>query len=65
MFSKIDLRSGYYQMKIKEQDVSKIAFRARYKHYKFLLSLYGLKNALKLFMDLMNLIFQSYLINLS
>jgi hypothetical protein len=59
VFSKIDLRSGYYQMKIKEQDVSKIAFRAQYKHYKFLLSLYGLKNALKLFMDLMNLIFQS------
>lgn len=61
MFSKIDLRSGYYQIKIKEQDVSKTAFKTRYKHHEFLLSLYGLKNASKLFMDLMNMIFQPYL----
>lgn len=64
MFSKIDLRSGYYQIKIKEQDVSKTAFKTRYKHHEFLLSLYGLKNASKLFMDLMNMIFQPYLCNI-
>jgi len=57
-FSKIDMRSGYYQMKIKEVDVAKIAFRTRYRHYEFLLLPFGLTNAPTLFMDLMNQVFQ-------
>jgi hypothetical protein len=60
-FSKIDLRLGYYQMKIKEADVAKTAFRTRYGHYEFLVLLFGLTNAPALFMDLMNRVFQPYL----
>ncbi|XP_041017941.1 uncharacterized protein LOC121260164 [Juglans microcarpa x Juglans regia] len=57
----IDLKSGYYQLRIKDQDIPKTAFRSRYGHYEFKVMLFGLANAPAAFMDMMNRVFRPYL----
>ena len=57
----MDLQSGYPQLKVKKEDIQKIAFRTRYGHCEFLIMPFGVTNALAVFMDLMNRVFSPYL----
>ncbi|KAF5442916.1 hypothetical protein F2P56_035524 [Juglans regia] len=61
VFTKFDLRLRYHQLKIRDQDVPKIAFWTRYGHFEFLVMPFGLTNTPAAFMDLMNRIFREYL----
>ena len=61
VFNKIDLKSGYWQMPVREQDIPKIAFRTRWGLYEFLVMPFGVTNAPSQFMNMMNDVLSNYL----
>jgi hypothetical protein len=61
VFSKIDLRSGYHQMKIRPSDIPMTTFSTRYRLYEFIIMSFGLTNALAYFINLMNKVFMEYI----
>ena len=61
MYSKIDLHTGYHQLRIREADIPKTTFRMQYRHFEFTVMPFRLMNAPAAFMDLMHRVFETYL----
>ena len=61
VYSKIDLRTSYHQLRVKEAEIPKTSFKTRYGHFELTVMLFGLTNAPAVFMDLMHRVFQPYL----